>query len=768
VKNRLHSAWWLRPSPAAVAACAAALALAGGAASPAGAAPTAPQAPAAPATPAPASARARPVLLLNGDRVAAVPGRDDRAESTLLPAPGGGIVLGLREGQQALFIPAAALPYLGRGLAPGLFELASLRHAESGGRLPVQVSYAGARPDLPGVTFTRSRDGRAAGYLTASSARVFYTALGRQFRADHARGSYGSDGLFAGGVTISPPGAAESRDKATRRRPSFPMHTVTVAGTNLAGEADTGDQVMVLNAANPGTFGDPIESINTFYHGTAKFSVPAGTYWATGTFLSLSKSGNTGTQRLVVLPQLRVRGSQTLVHLDERAATSQLGVTTPQPSAPQLWLFGLIRNGLHGTSEGILASGGQGDHLWLNRTTRKPSVGSLHTYETQTLTSPARAAGPPYVYNLALAGPAGIIPDLHAVIAQRSLATVSERFYQDVTSTGSISTVVDYPVLGFAAAELMPLRLPGLQTEYMTGTIPSVTYNTSYTQFPSFAGGQGEDVYRPMRAGQNMTEAWNEYPLHAQPAVQLSHGSPARRDPVRPSAFRVGDKLLLSPTAFSDNTPGHMGAGFFGPGNGPHVRTSGTYAVYQDGVRIAQGRPSAKDPLNPLPLVRVNHKRSVIRFVLSGARRGKSYKLSPAFRTVWTWRSRPQPGATLPPSWECTLTSRRCAVQPMMTLDYQVHGMSLRGSTRAGRQVIGLTVGHLQLGGHAVIVGAAVRVSFDGGRTWHPARVIRTGGGQFSASFTAPAGAEVTLRTSAADAAGGSIDETIQDAYRVS
>jgi hypothetical protein len=33
-------------------------------------------------------------------------------------------------------------------------------------------------------------------------------------------------------------------------------------------------------------------------------------------------------------------------------------------------------------------------------------------------------------------------------------------------------------------------------------------------------------------------------------------------------------------------------------------------------------------------------------------------------------------------------------------------------------------------------------------------------------SFTAPAWAEVTLRTHATDAAGGSIAETIQNAYR--
>ena len=38
--------------------------------------------------------------------------------------------------------------------------------------------------------------------------------------------------------------------------------------------------------------------------------------------------------------------------------------------------------------------------------------------------------------------------------------------------------------------------------------------------------------------------------------------------------------------------------------------------------------------------------------------------------------------------------------------------------------------------------------------------------GGYTASFTAPAGAKVSLRTGAADAAGGTITETIINAYQ--
>ena len=112
------------------------------------------------------------------------------------------------------------------------------------------VSYRGRVPSLPGVTITRAGGGTARGYLTAAGAAAFGAALARQFIADHARGSYGQDGMFAGGVSVRLAGVPATAQPAT----AFPMHTLTVTGTNLAGKPDTGDQVMIFNADNaPGS-----------------------------------------------------------------------------------------------------------------------------------------------------------------------------------------------------------------------------------------------------------------------------------------------------------------------------------------------------------------------------------------------------------------------------------------------------------------------------------------------------------------------------------
>jgi len=95
-----------------------------------------------------------------------------------------------------------------------------------------------------------------------------------------------------------------------------------------------------------------------------------------------------------------------------------------------------------------------------------------------------------------------------------------------------------------------------------------------------------------------------------------------------------------------------------------------------------------------------------------------------------------------------------------------VAGLSLAGSAPAGAQTVRVTAGHLELAKAVAVTGARVAVSFDGGKSWHPAKVTGSAG-SYTASFTAPVGARVSLRTGAADAAGGTVTETLINAYQV-
>jgi hypothetical protein len=49
-------------------------------------------------------------------------------------------------------------------------------------------------------------------------------------------------------------------------KPSYAMHTLTVTATNLAGKADTGDIVFVMNVDNSARFGDFNESVSVPVH----------------------------------------------------------------------------------------------------------------------------------------------------------------------------------------------------------------------------------------------------------------------------------------------------------------------------------------------------------------------------------------------------------------------------------------------------------------------------------------------------------------------
>jgi hypothetical protein len=700
---------------------------------------------------------AAPVLLINGERLEAVAGPAGGAAIAVARGSGPSSLMTLGLGGRVEEIPGDALPYLGHGLDPGLFDLGALRRAETAGRLPLHVTFPRKRPKLPGVTVTRSGPGYEDGYLTASGAKTFGAALARQYLGDHAVASYGRDGLFGGGTKIALAGAPAP---ALAAGPALPMRTLTMSARSLQGHPDTGDFVILHNEDNPLRLGHlGLGEIGYFSHGTAKFNVPAGHYWAIGVF-----TGDGGRrERMVVLPQFTVRGSTT-VHLAERSATSQIGFSTPRPAALRYTRFIVWRGAGNGDLVGHGWSG-SGISLWVNPTTSKPTVGWLQTQTAAQLTSPPGASGTPYAYNLDYLGPRGTIPVQHFDASPASLATVHENYYQDVASTGSWCTIGGHVLADGAFAFsclLVPFQLPGTRIQYLS-TGPRVVWQTYYGQSQTLTAGGQNDVTRNFRPGQQVIQDWNAYPLHPQPDVQVPHGSLAARFPAFPSAFRAGNTLTLYTTPFSDNYPGHLGTGFTA---GQGVKVTGSYAIYQNGTQIAHG-----DPARGIRPVRLSAKPSVITFTLTASRQGPMFPLSPQSTTTWTWRSARHPAATVPQSWSCGLSrtgyQRHCTVQPMMTLNYQVAGLALNGTTAAGPQTVTLSVGHLQLARAMRITGASAKVSFNDGHTFRPAAVTPQGGGRFRICFTAPAGTDVTLRVSATDAAGGSVTETILHGYGI-
>src|SRR5207248_9144829 len=192
------------------------------------------------------------------------------------------------------------------------------------------------------------------------------------------------DGLFADKATISLAGIAAVRAAASPRAagPRYALHTLTVTGNDLAGRPDTGDSVLVFSADDSGAFGDYYENFSFLYHGSAKFSVPAGHYWALGDFIDASRKGKPVAERLDVLPQFIVTGARS-VHLAERAADSKITMVTPRPSVVTATGFELRRQPRMGqTVWGYWVENGSFP-LWVSPEATRITAGNLQPYTEQ-------------------------------------------------------------------------------------------------------------------------------------------------------------------------------------------------------------------------------------------------------------------------------------------------------------------------------------------------------------------------------------------------
>jgi hypothetical protein len=550
--------------------------------------------------------------------------------------------------------------------------------------------------------------------------------------------------------------------------------TITVVGTGPGGSAPVG-QVMVGDVANEN---EPANDFKEFKDGQATFTGPPGTYWALAVFYRFASGHRLTELWMDVLPQFTVRGNTT-VQTKASAATSLVTLATPRRAVTKSVGLTVVRAAPHAPANGLsplVSSFGQtvsGIPLWVSPVRHAPGYGTLHAFTTGQLISP-RGAASRYAYTLNFADPAGTIPPQHLTATPASLATETENYYQDVPATSAWQDLGGTPyqiATSFFGADAIQIRTPAREVRYLSASPPTLWESVDVAHDIISAGetdGGQTDAFRLLHGGQRLTQNWNQYPLH--PGVDVVF--PGAQIATQPSAARAGNLLVLDLTPFSDNQPGHLGTGLVDPVPGQTADVHGRYALYQDGRQIAAGNAVTATggyggvfvgaELSPRP--------AVLRFVLTASRASRPYPLSATSRDVWTWPTRRDPGATVPAPWLCETTAaqtRHCAVQPLVTLDYDVAGLSLYGQTAPGRQTVTLTPGHLQLTAARRFRLVRVQVSFTGGRHWQPASVRALRGGRFAAGFSAPRGAGVSLRVTATDAAGSSLTETILRAYRV-
>ena len=295
-----------------------------------------------------------------------------------------------------------------------------------------------------------------------------------------------------------------------------------------------------------------------------------------------------------MLPQFKVTGNTT-VHLSAAAATSQITLTSPRPAHAEYLGLTVVRTAPHAPASGLSAKVDslmeidEGATLYASPVSRQPLYGGLRAFTFGQLLSPA-GTRVPYAYTLDYANPPGTIAPQRFAATPASLAAVTERYFQDVRSTGSWMTLGGTPWQvdrAFFGALSTPLRVPARQVQYLSGGTPTL-WDSSYFEYQTIAKGQAPggqtDTTRLVRGGEHLTQDWNEYPLHPAAEVNLPGNQFAY-----PSAARQGNRLSLDLTPFSDNQPGHLGDGYDIPIPGKTSQVSGAYALFQNGVLIAHG-----------------------------------------------------------------------------------------------------------------------------------------------------------------------------------
>ncbi|MFF1614965.1 hypothetical protein ACFVYA_45015 [Amycolatopsis sp. NPDC058278] len=682
---------------------------------------------------APAADPSPTVTLVTGDRVTVRTAPDGRDTFEVQPAADKGMaraLVHLRLGGRDYEVPGTALPYLGRGLDLSLFDVKALL---AGARAPVDTATFGA-------------------------------ALAKQFKEDSARGRFGGQGLFAGGVRYALAGAP----KRQAAQPRSVMRTVSVDATDIAGKpADTG--IAFLYNTDDGDTLAPDENFNYFFGGTAKFSVPDGNYSALGVFWTTDADGNPTELRFSAQPEFAVKADGG-VRVDAKRASSKLTWVTPRPALLDDTGFLFRRAAKTGPALLVDFDAGPGVPISVSPTSTPVRTGALQTYPYSRLVSPP-GPGTPYEYVLQKAS-IGVIPQQRYVITAKDVAAVDATYFSEYSSLGLRQRSGMFSFEDVSGHPSHPIQLPRKQTEYVSAG-PDLAWFGGFSKyvlpgpFPGWAGGQHEQ-FHTYQGGSSVTEDWNRFPLHPAGEVALLPLNDGRAYTL-PGATRAGDLLRVAITPFSDNQPGHTGFGFYGE---PRDTITGSYRFTQDGTTLAEGTPQgataaafAQD-VAPGP--------STLGLTIDAGRTGPMYRQSTATHTEWTWKSQHVEGVTLPPSLYCGRgedgPDRACAVEPLLTLGYAVGGLRPDGSTLSGPQGLDLTVGHLQQSTGSPVRAATVQYSTDG-TTWQDATVTARGDGVFHAGFTATTeafrGTDVSLRVTAADAAGATITETITAAYHV-
>jgi subtilisin family serine protease len=345
----------------------------------------------------------------------------------------------------------------------------------------------------------------------------------------------------------------------------------------------------------------------------------------------------------------------------------------------------------------------------------------------------------PYAYELTFTEDGQVNPP-HYVVRPQDLATVQAR----VHSPGSPSagwrlhqSTVDVCQCGPPAVSDFVPDTGYTRTEYVTAGVQDFSA-WEFVVDRSILKPRSGIVYRP---GQQVTQDWLKAPFS--PGV-----AQAGPDNERLISRRGADWLWYDLAGVTDSA-GHWAPALLG------LRASSR--LYLDGAPIHASEYGLSGQV-PVPA-----DAGTYRLVADTSNDGSVIGLSTSTHTEWTF------GSAAPASADDT------AVLPLLDIDYTDvvrpgsghSALDLANTAPTGARVaLLLRVDHQQGALASPVRDVTVQVSYDEGASWTTASVRNTGDGTFRADYRPPAsGQDVSLRVTATDGDGNSIQQTLIRAY---
>ncbi|MGC4767968.1 S8 family serine peptidase [Micromonospora sp. DT44] len=532
-----------------------------------------------------------------------------------------------------------------------------------------------------------------------------------------------ADGYWTGRIVARAGSAVAVTPLAVNRE--VESYTLTVEHLNRAG-ARTADHWSALVGMDTFATWDLFST-----DGVATVRVPKGHYGLSGLVFEPGPEDEQRGMSLLMQPVLTIERDTRIV-VDARRAKPVRTTIPDRNAAPEL----IDVSGNFTAADGS----GYGIGLWADTFTGLSSgqLGKTVSADQFVSTVSSQWIKPgtpdsPYLYALAEAIPGRMPTGFVRDYARSDLAAVVHRFlggYAGMEAERTVYPVLEYNVGG--SALVLPTSVPGQRVEY---------YNTRGVQWESdiYFGTLDEEgwlnpqavllsVPTAYRAGRTVQEIWNQAPF-----------GPSFPNPRWPhqSVTRAGDTIAVDLPIFSD-AAGHPGGSL---SDSEHTK------LWRDGKLVGESEYAGYGDFTVPPAA------AHYRLVASSKR--SFTDLSTEVESSWTFRSRHVAGDTP-------------ARLPLMAVRF-APPLRADGSAPAGRSFLVPVRVQRQPGATAAgVQGLTVDVSYDGGKTWDKAKLVRTSADGWSALLRHPAGkGHVSLRATARDAAGNTVTQRIIQAYRL-